>query len=422
MKTTRPVVSTVVTPSPAQRDTIGSMRILLSVYLGLLTLLAAVTLAGSALLIRGMAPSSPADTAASRYSFNFVSWELRHLPEKWLYKFGNIFREEGSDDERIARYFTLVDEINNLQSSGSDPSRLKAAEAERVQLENGAEDIIEGRVTAVLRDEGLTMGPPPFTDLDIIFPPVDFEFDSPLRLLAVSPRDRIALRTDYLLKPGLDRETVERIEAEAESDGDTSALVIQSAGVATYPSMISGTRAYEDLVDTVFHEWLHQHLVFYPIGQAYFSNDRGRTLNESVANLAGHELARLYIERYGGLEAETPVAPGPTTAPGFDFTTEMRALRVQVEEMLADGDVEGAEALMNRKRDEFEASGRYVRRINQAYFAFHGFYADTPGSVDPIGPKLQAVLERAGSPGDFIRLLYGVTSEDELDALVAAGP
>jgi len=84
--------------------------------------------------------------------------------------------------------------------------------------------------------------------------------------------------------------------------------------------------------------------------------------------------------------------------------------------MLAEGRIEEAEALMAAKRDEFEAKGVSIRRLNQAYFAFHGFYADSPGSIDPIGPKLQTLLERAGSAGEFVRLASGITSRAELDA------
>jgi hypothetical protein len=93
----------------------------------------------------------------------------------------------------------------------------------------------------------------------------------------------------------------------------------------------------------------------------------------------------------------------------------MRALRQDVEAMLADGRIEEAEALMAAKRDEFEEKGVFIRKLNQAYFAFHGFYADTPASIDPIGPKLQALLDSSGSPGEFVRAASRITSRAELD-------
>ena len=84
--------------------------------------------------------------------------------------------------------------------------------------------------------------------------------------------------------------------------------------------------------------------------------------------------------------------------------------------MLAQERIEEAEALMAAKRDEFEANGVFIRKLNQAYFAFHGFYADTGASIDPIGPNLQTLLERAASAGEFVRIASRVTSRAELDA------
>ena len=75
---------------------------------------------------------------------------------------------------------------------------------------------------------------------------------------------------------------------------------------------------------------------------------------------------------------------------------------------------------MAQKRDEFAGQGYYIRRLNQAYFAFNGSYADTPGSIDPIGPKLQKLFAQAGSPGRFIRLAQGMTTREDLDRLLAA--
>jgi len=174
-------------------------------------------------------------------------------------------------------------------------------------------------------------------------------------------------------------------------------------------------------METVFHEWLHSYLIFFPLGAGYFGSSETRTLNESVANIGGKELARLYFERYGTLEQACGAQPAPAATPpptpsGFDFTGEMRALRREVEAMLAQGQVEQAEALMAAKRDEFQSKGIFIRRLNQAYFAFHGFYADSPGSIDPIGPELQTLLERAGSPGEFVRRASSLTTRADLDA------
>ena len=403
---------------------------MIAAYAACLTLLAAFAVVGAALVFEATGPSNAAEAAANRNSFNLITWELKHFPQKWLYKIGGIFRDEqGSDDAALRGYFALADEIDRLAVDAPGSDELARAGAERGGLEARVEDIIEGRVTSVLEEQDLALEPPLFTDLGLIFPPVDFEIDPPPRVLAVSPRDRIDLDESYLLTPGLSSNTALAIEAGVETDDpDVSALVVTTGGVATYPSVIREGRSYERIVDTVFHEWLHQYLIFFPLGSSYFKGGEVRTLNESVANIAGSELARLYFEKYGALEPETPSptpGPSPTQAPTpgpaeepFDFSAEMRALRVEVEEMLADGRIKEAEALMERRRDEFEAKGRYIRRLNQAYFAFYGFYADTPASIDPIGPKLAALLERAGSPGEFVRQASGITTQGELDRLL----
>ena len=385
------------------------MRIFLAAYLFAVAILVAVAIVGGVVLYRHTAPDDPAHAAASEHGYDLASWEMRHFPEKWLHKLQSGFNgpNETTADEKICSYF-----------GGERDQRAP-------ELENDVEDIIEGRATAVLKDEGLALEPPLFSDLGLVFPPVDFEMDATPRVLAVSPRERIELRDSYLLEPNLTPATIDGMERKAESENigerGVSALVIRTGGFSSYPSVVFEDASYESLIETVFHEWLHSYLIFFPLGTSYFGSSEARTLNESVANIGGKELARRYFDRYGTLEeacGPTPATSTPTPSPttdAFDFTSEMRELRRQAEAMLADGRIEEAEALMAAKRDEFEAKGVFIRRLNQAYFAFHGFYADTPGSIDPIGPKLQTLLERSGSVGEFVRTARGITSRVELD-------
>jgi hypothetical protein len=408
------------------------VRYLIAAYAACLAILGAFALIGAVTLYDATGPDSAAEAAADRHAFNFVTWELEKFPQKWLYKIGGIFRDDGgNDDDILRRYFELGDEIDQLLTDAPASTELTVGEEERAKLEARVEDIIEGRVTSILEEQGMAMEPPLFSDLGLIFPPVDFELDEPVRVLAVSSRDHIELDASYVLEPGLDRDTALGIESDVEErDSDKSSLVVTSGGVATYPSTINEGRSYESLIDTVFHEWLHQYLVFFPLGRSYFEGAEARTLNESVANIGGREFARLYFEKYGLLNPPEPSPtpdPDPTPEPtpqdddSFDFAAEMRALRVQVEQMLADEQIEEAEALMNAKRDEFQAEGYFIRRLNQAYFAFYGFYADTPASIDPIGPSLDELYESVGSPGEFVRVAQGVTSRAELEAILVRG-
>jgi hypothetical protein len=398
------------------------MRIYLAAYLTIIGALVTAAIVGGVVLYRDLAPDDAAEAAASEHGYNLVGWEIKHFPEKWLHKVQHLFagRSEQEGNEVICAYF---EQAADLEGAGEETD--EDAEKRLGALENDVEDVIEGRVTAVLKDQGLALEPPLFSDLGLVFPPVDFEIDATPRVLAVSPRERIELRESYLLEPNIPPQEIDQIEREAESDNvdgrGVSALVIRTGGLSSYPTVVFEDAPYESLMETVFHEWLHSYLIFFPLGASYFASSEARTLNESVANIGGKELARLYFERYGTpaetCEAEPTPAPSQGPAPAaFDFTSEMRALRQQVEATLTEGRIEEAEALMAAKRDEFETKGVFIRRLNQAYFAFHGFYADSPGSIDPIGPKLQTLLERAGSPGEFVRLASEITSRAQLDA------
>jgi len=394
-------------------------RPFVAAYLGLLAIFAAAAVTGGALLFRDLSSGDPIDAVANRNAYDVLGWELRHFPQKWLYKLATAFdagKSQAEEDALIRRYFELAADLRVLERDSNDADALAEARRERDAIENDIEEVLERRISDFLRDEELVMNPPLFSNIDLFFPPLDFELDRPPKVLAVSPRDHIELDRSYLLAPGLEPETVAAVESETEEVG-VSALVVNTGGVATYPSVIPELDPYRDVVETAIHEWLHQYLAFYPLGRNYFRGGETRTLNETVANLAGDELADLFVERYGS--PSPPPSPPTGTPSDFDFRAAMRTVRLRVEELLAQGQVEEAERLMGEKRDAFEEQGFYIRRINQAYFAFFGSYADTPSSIDPIGPKLQRLRDRAGSVTGFVRLARALTSEADLDRLLA---
>ncbi len=77
----------------------------------------------------------------------------------------------------------------------------------------------------------------------------------------------------------------------------------------------------------------------------------------------------------------------------------MRITRVTVDELLAEGKIEEAEAYMEARRVFFWENGYLIRKINQAYFAFYGAYADQPGGEageDPVGAAVREL--RAAEP------------------------
>jgi len=57
---------------------------------------------------------------------------------------------------------------------------------------------------------------------------------------------------------------------------------------------------------------------------------------------------------------------------------------------------------MEERRKEFVANGYYIRKLNQAYFAFHGIYGQDPASVSPIYEDLNQLRAESPSLRDFL--------------------
>jgi hypothetical protein len=400
------------------------MRLFFALYGFVLACLVALAIAGGVVVFGRSGPDGPIAALGARYDYNIPAWELRHFLGKFLYGLGHLFDggpSPAEEDAIIRRYFRAGEEIEALdqalteRSAPEAQSRLAQVRQERRDLENQVEAILERRLSEMFREQGLTVSPPLFDDWALVFPPVDFEFDSPPQLLVISPRDRIYRQASYTLRHGLAVEEIAAIEAEAEATG-VSALVVTTGGIATYPSVVPEMTDMPDAVQVAIHEWLHQYLALHPLGRRYFASNEVQTLNETVANMAAAELAGMLLP---DMAPPPPTETAPPSAGGFDFRREMRALRLKVETLLADGKMEAAERLMEAKRQVFVEHGYYIRRINQAYFAFHGTYADTPASIDPVGPKLQALRRRLPSVREFVRLAASFSGLEDLDRAVA---
>ena len=100
----------------------------------------------------------------------------------------------------------------------------------------------------------------------------------------------------------------------------------------------------------------------------------------------------------------------------------MHETRVRVDELLAQGKVEEAEEYMEARREFFWEHGyRHIRRLNQAYFAFYGAYADAPGGAagaDPVGEAVRAVWDQTQDPVEFLRKMAWVTTLEQVEALL----
>jgi len=103
--------------------------------------------------------------------------------------------------------------------------------------------------------------------------------------------------------------------------------------------------------------------------------------------------------------------------PPFDFRAEMRTTRVRADDLLAAGKIDEAEAYMEARRQFFWDNGYAIRKLNQAYFAFFGAYADVPGGAageDPVGPAVRALRAQSASLEDFLNAISWMNSFEDL--------
>jgi hypothetical protein len=249
-----------------------------------------------------------------------------------------------------------------------------------------------------------------------LFPPVSFTFSDPPKVLVVSPRDRIAVIEHSLLQPGLSERHATEIEDSVASRG-VSTLVTTIGALSTYPAMVPDTRSAESTLAAIAHEWAHAYFFFQPLGRGYWSEQAVRTINETAAELAGRELGR-HLAAQLGLAAESS-ARSPS-ARQAEFNSLLRQTRQEVDRLLASGRVIEAEAYMEQRRVELNERGFAIRRLNQAYFAFHGSYGESPAGSGPIAGQVRRVRDSSASLGDFVRTIAQVGSPRDLESLVAS--
>ncbi|MGE3960175.1 MAG: hypothetical protein AB7F65_00670 [Dehalococcoidia bacterium] len=336
--------------------------------------------------------------------FDLVRWELDTIPNRWAAAVAAPFRDHPPDDEVLRAYFDL---------DPGDPARARH--------ENDVERIVEGRIDAVLAELGLNARlPVPGS----VFPPVDLELAISPQVLVTSPRSVIRRDRTDLLRPDIEVERALEIEA-GEADDDTSALVVPSGGVATYPAIVSERGSYEGILRTAAHEWVHHYLAFYALGFNYYGSADLRTINETVADIIGDEVATLVLDRWGDpTTVEVRVSPPPAEppSPAVDRAAVLRALRLEVDALLEEGRIEEAEQRMDTVRQELEDAGYYIREINQAYFAWYGTYAARPDATDPLGGYLREIRGRSPSLASFVETIRGWTTRGEVESgLVALG-
>ena len=406
----------------------------------------AVLLASLSLILRGEGPP-PQDMkfglnmATTHRAFNFTSWEIETVARKVA--FGILAPQRFMDEEERARFVLgyldqvrearrLSDDIGRAYSDPeiADPdaaTREQQAELAvlRMQMQRSGlvtEAILGEQVSAALRQGGFGL-------LAQILPPVSGVFTPLPYLLVVSPRETIQSVYQRPLLAGLTAAEQSAIEQDIESQfSNQSAYVTGIGGLAAYPAMLLESSSIDWISDVIAHEWAHHYLVFYPLGFYYDRSGETRALNETAASLLGEWAGQEVIVRFYAPSLDrTKALPNALTLTTeeaaasqahFDFNAEMHHTRVIVDQMLAEGKIKEAEWYMEAQRRYFVANGYRLRRLNQAYFAFHGAYASTPGAAgkDPIGPAVRQAWALSETPRDFLRTLGPVTTLAALEA------
>jgi hypothetical protein len=379
-------------------------------------------------------------TIAPLQRFDLVSWVVNAFAVKAQERLTQDFAKlsEAERKQLVERYFTLAREEEELRgqllqrrSQSAPPDELKQLEdqlarkrGDKLALERQIEAIIAHWVEGAARAEDLVENWPFFPQL--VFPPTAFKFVAPPLLLVMSARDKIETKRSVHLSPGLSLSEQEAIERNADERLGVSALVVGLGGVGTYPTMVLETSSYEWTLEVVSHEWTHNYLDMRPLGISYSKDGRMVSINETTANFVGRELAY----RIRGLppptyedEPEQRPAPRPTPKPDeFNFNREMHDTHEQAIALLQEGKIAEAEAYMEERRKLFVARGYTIRKLNQAYFAFYGSYADGgfAGTTNPIGGELRRLRRASGSLKAYIDAISRVSSFEEYRALLQA--
>jgi hypothetical protein len=412
-----------------------------------------VRILGACLLVLILASSNlpPADEieqirAYTRMiEFDYVNWTLEAVWTKSKQAALNAGRYLPSEQRQVLvlDYLTLVGEINENRAiieqiyadpQVSDPAvmaapfqeNLRQLQEKQVWLGPLSETIVQGQLETALVDVGIDIVGEPV-------PPVFYRVTQMPLALIVSPRSVIRQDADISLQAGLSLEDIILLEQRVEADLGVSALVENIGGVGVYPTMVMSTTRLPWLLEVVAHEWVHNFLTLRPLGINYYTSDELRTMNETAASIAGTEISLQVLARYYGElypvtlpEVETADAeqPGPEVEEDpnrFDFRKEMHETRLTVDQLLRDGQIEEAEVYMERRRVFLWENGYQIRRLNQAYFAFHGAYADQPGGAagsDPVGPAVRKLRDQSASLADFLNRISWMDSFEDLSRAV----
>lgn len=362
------------------------------------------------------------ETALNAHSYTPVEMQRKEV-EAYIQLIGQIFRQEGE----LNRIYADPNVSDPQAASVEVRSRLQSLYAARDKISPLAEGVLQTQINAVATEMGLTVG-------GQAIPPVLYRSISLPSVLIISPRNVIRQDAQIDLVPDLPLDRRVGLEDQVDQALDVSSLVVNLGGVGSYPTMVAETTNFPWLCEVVSHEWIHNYLTLRPLGMNYLSSPELRIMNETTAAIAGKEMGLEVLKHYYPDLAPQPTpepsipAPAQPAAqpPAFSFNKEMHLTRITVDKLLADGKVEEAETYMEARRKMFWDNGYTgLRKLNQAYFAFHGAYADEPEGAageDPVGAAVRELRAQSPSLEAFLEKIAWMYNFDTLKQAVGSAP
>jgi len=382
--------------------------------------------------------NSKLDQIIKSYRFSIAGWEIEALSyelEDFIFGGSN---ETADDSPVVLDYFTISQQINSLEwqleTSGDGfkleemqvlKEQLESLKKQKEDLEDKVERIIQKQIIETLQQFDIFNPLDSHLNLEVSFPPVNFELEAPPHLLIVSPRERIERKREITLIQEISFEEREEIENAIDELG-VSSIVVGLGGMGTYPSFVVDDAGLRFTINVAIEEWLHQYLFFKPLGFMYslhlagiVPNSEIAVMNETLVGIVTEEIGSVLYQNYysqffGEFAEEARTDMEQSEENEFDFYGEMRQIRIAVENYLAQVEIEQAESFMEQKRLFLASKGYYIRKLNQAYFAFHGTYAAGPISINPIGTELKTLRQLNTSLNQFLNTVADMTSRDEL--------
>ena len=355
------------------------------------------------------------------YTFN------RGTSKQIIFEYLRVTRDLAQTEYRIEQIYTDPNITNKDTATSLLRSQRDTLSERQITLAPFAESILQLQLSNTLAQLGLTVIGQPL-------PPVLYHSSPTPLALIVSQRDEIVQIANISILPTLALDEQIKLEDTVADSLDVSALIVPVGGIGVYPTMVMETTDLRSMLSIIAHEWVHNYLNVRPLGLNYSTTPELRTMNETTASIVGDEVGLLVLqEHYPELAASNlsrnlilfnaPFLPSTSLddPPTFDFRAEMYETRVKTDALLAEGKIGEAEVYMEARRQIFWQNGYLIRKLNQAFFAFNGAYADVPGGAageDPVGPAVRALRAQSTSLKDFINTIARMTSFEQLQEAI----